>query len=98
MKNEFQLPVLWILNSLKKRELWLCENVSMLMHAMNESLVDKVSTGKCSSEPAWPAGWRMFLPVLSVNKKSVQWLHEQPAAVKSNKSVKSVFHKQSYFY
>jgi len=51
------------------------------MHAMNESLVDKVVTSKCSSEPAWPTGWRMFLPVFGVDNKLVQWLCEQPADV-----------------
>ena len=54
------------------------------MHAMNESLVDKVVTSKGSSEPVWPTGWRVFLPVFGVNNKLVQWLCEQLAAVKSN--------------
>jgi len=108
MKNEFQLPVLWMLNSFQKASWCLCENASMSMHAMNESLVDNVTTGKRSSEPAWPTGQRMFLLVLSVNNKLVQWLHEQTCRLlnltKEQLSVvcrcrvqSLLFHKQSHF-
>ena len=82
MKNEFQLLVLWMLNSFQKVSWYLYKNASISMHTMNESLVDKVVTSKCSSEPVWPIGWRVFLPVCGVNNKLVQWLYEQPAAVK----------------
>jgi len=56
MKNEFQLLVLWMLNSFQKVSWCLCKNASMSMHTMNESLVDKVVTSKCSSKPVWPIG------------------------------------------
>jgi len=56
MKNEFQLLVLWMLNSFQKANWCLYKNASMSMHTMNESLVGKVVTGKCSSEPVWPIG------------------------------------------
>jgi len=56
MKNEFQLLVLWILNSFQKVSWCLCKNASMSMHTMNESLVDNGLTSKCSSKPVWLIG------------------------------------------